>query len=61
MKIAPRQIASFLTKPPAEITAVLVHGTGLGMASERANKGAQVVSGSLAAEFAVARLTGDMQ
>jgi DNA polymerase III delta subunit len=47
MKIAPRQIASFLSKPPAEITAVLFHGNDLGMINERAKQFAHLFSDTL--------------
>ena len=60
MKIAPRQIASFLTKPPAEITAILFHGNDLGMISERAKQFAHLFSDNLDDVFSVTRLTGDM-
>ena len=60
MKIAPRQIASFLTKPPAEITTVLFHGNDLGMISERAKQFAHLFSDNLDDVFSVTRLTGDM-
>ena len=60
MKIAPRQIASFLAKPPAEITAVLFHGNDLGMISERAKQFAHLFSDNLDDVFSVTRLTGDM-
>ena len=60
MKIVPRQIASFLSKPPAEVTAVLFHGNDLGMISERAKQFAHLFSKSLDDVFSVTRLTGDM-
>ena len=60
MKIAPRQIASFLTKPPAKITAVLFHGNDLGMISERAKQFARIFSDNLDDVFSVTHLTGDM-
>ena len=60
MKITPRQIASFLTKPAAGITAVLFHGNDLGMISERAKQFAHLFSDNLDDVFSVTRLTGDM-
>jgi DNA polymerase III subunit delta len=60
MKIAPRQIATFLNKPPAKITAVLFHGNDLGMISERAKQFAHLFSDNLDDVFSVTRLTGDM-
>ena len=60
MKIAPRQIASFLSKPPAEITAVLFHGNDLGMINERAKQFAHLFSDTLDDVFSVTRLSGDM-
>ena len=60
MKIAPRQIANFLTKPPAEIVAVLFHGNDLGMISERAKQFAHLFNNNLDDIFSVTRLTGDM-
>ena len=60
MKIAPRQIASFLTKPPAGINAVLFHGNDLGMIRERANQFAHLFSDNLDDVFSVTHLTGEM-
>ena len=60
MKIVPRQINSFLAKPPAEITAVLFHGNDLGMISDRAKHFAHLFSDNLDDVFSVTRLTGDM-
>jgi DNA polymerase III subunit delta len=60
MKIAPRHIANFLTKPPAEIAAVLFHGNDSGMISERAKQFAHLFSDNLDDVFVVTRLTGDM-
>ena len=53
MKIVPRQINSFLAKPPAEITAVLFHGNDLGMVSERAKQFARLFSDNLDDVFSV--------
>lgn len=60
MKVAPRQISSFLTKPPADINAVLFHGNDLGMISERAKQFAALFSDNLDDVFSVTRLSGDM-
>ena len=60
MKVAPRQIDNFLSKPPAEITAVLFHGNDLGMISERAKQFAHLFSDTLDDVFSVTYLTGDM-
>jgi len=60
MKVAPRQISSFLTKPPVEINAVLFHGNDLGLISERARQFATLFSDNLDDVFSVTRLSGDM-
>ena len=60
MKVAPRQISSFLTKPPAEINAVLFHGNDLGLISARARQFATLFSDNLDDVFSVTRLSGDM-
>lgn len=59
MKVAPRQIASFLSAIPAGINAALLHGNDLGLISERAGEIARQISDNLDDVFSVTRLEGD--
>jgi DNA polymerase-3 subunit delta len=60
MKIAPRQINAFLTKPPKNFTAFLFHGNDTGLISERAKQLAHLFNQNLDDVFSVTRLTGEM-
>ena len=60
MKIAPRQINTFLAKPPENLAAILFHGNDRGLISERAKQFAQHFSNDLDDVFSVTRLTGDL-
>lgn len=60
MKIAPRQIDVFLTKPPINFTAFLFHGNDTGLISERARQLAHLFNHNLDDVFSVTRLTGEM-
>ncbi len=59
MKVAPRQISSFLNSIPKNIRAVLLHGSDLGLISERAKEIAGQISTDLDDVFSVTRLDGD--
>jgi len=59
MKVPPRQIASFLSAIPKDISAVLLHGNDLGLISERARLIARQISSDLDDVFSVTRLDGD--
>ena len=58
MKIAPRQIASFLAKPPDKIRAILLHGSDAGLRSSRARQLASLYSDDLDNVFSVTRISG---
>ena len=58
MKIAPRQIASFLAKPPEKISAVLLHGSDAGLRSSRSQQLAALYSDDLDDVFSVTRISG---
>ena len=58
MKIAPRQIASFLAKPTEEIRAILLHGSDAGLRSSRARHLATLYSDDLDDVFSVTRISG---
>ena len=58
MKIAPRQIASFLAKPPDEICAILLHGSDAGLRSSRSQQLAALYSDDLDDVFSVTRISG---
>ncbi len=60
MKIVPRQIDVFLTKPPINFTAFLFHGNDTGLISERARQLAHLFNHNLDDVFSVTRLTGEM-
>ena len=60
MKILPRQINAFLTKPPDNLAAFLFHGNDSGLISERAKQFAHLFSNNLDDVFSVTRLTGEM-
>ena len=58
MKIAPRQIASFLAKPPDKICAILLHGSDAGPRSSRSQQLAALYSDDLDDVFSVTRISG---
>ena len=58
MKIAPRQIASFLAKPPDKISAILLHGSDSGLRSSRSQQLANLYSDDLDDVFSVTRISG---
>jgi DNA polymerase-3 subunit delta len=58
MKIAPREVESFLRAPPAAIAAVLLHGPDAGLVSERAARLGRAVVEDLADPFRVSELDG---
>ena len=58
MKIAPRQIASFLAKPPDKISAILLHGSDSGLRSSRSQQLAALYSNDLDDVFSVTRISG---
>ena len=58
MKIAPRQIASFLSKPPDRISAILLHGSDSGLRSNRSQQLAAHYSDDLDDVFSVTRISG---
>ena len=58
MKIAPRQIASFLAKPPDKICAILLHGSDAGQRSSRSQQVAALYSDDLDDVFSVTRISG---
>jgi DNA polymerase-3 subunit delta len=60
MKIPPRQISNFLSKPPENFAAFLFHGTDNGLISERATKLAYLFNQDLDDVFSVTRLTGEL-
>ena len=60
MKIAPRQINTFLAKPSPNLVAFLFHGNDSGLISERAKKLAHLFNHDLDDVFSVTRLTGEM-
>ena len=59
MKVAPRQIQSFLSAIPPPIRATLLHGSDIGLIGERARKIASHFSDDLDDVFSVTRLDGD--
>lgn len=54
MKIAPRQVESFLGNPGDEIAAILVYGPDQGLVRERVNKLVEVIAGAADDPFRVA-------
>ena len=58
MKIAPKQIASFLSKPPDKISAILLHGSDSGLRSCRSKQLAALYSDDLDDVFSVTRISG---
>ena len=58
MKIAPRQITSFLAKPPDKICAILLHGSDAGLRSSRSQQLAALYSDDLDDVFSVTRISG---
>ena len=60
MKILPRQINNFLKDPPKDITAVLFHGSDLGLISERSKNLALFFNKNLDDVFSVSTITNDM-
>ena len=58
MKVAPRQIASFLANPPDEIRAILLHGSDVGLRSSRAHHLAKLYNDDLDDVFSVTRISG---
>ena len=58
MKIAPRQISSFLAKPPEKISAILLHGSDSGLRSSRSQQLAKHYSDDLDDVFSVTRISG---
>ena len=59
MKVAPRQLSGFLANIPAHIRAVLLHGSDVGLISERATGIAKQYSNDLDDVFSVTRFDGD--
>ena len=57
MKITPRQIPSFLSKPPDKICAILLHGSDAGLRSSRAQQLAAYYSDDLDDVFSVTRIS----
>ena len=60
MKIASRQIKTFLENPPQNLNTILFHGNDSGLISERAKQLANFFSDDLNDVFSVTRLTGEM-
>ena len=58
MKIASRQIASFLAKPPEKISTILFHGSDSGLRSSRSQQLAARYSDDLDDVFSVTRISG---
>ena len=58
MKIAPRQIASFLAKPPDKISAILLHGSDSGLRSTRSQELSKLYNDDLNDVFSVTRISG---
>ena len=58
MKIAPRQIASFLAKPPVKIRSILLHGSDSGLRSYRSRQLAAFYSDNLDDVFSVTHISG---
>ena len=58
MKIAPRQIASFLAKPPDKIRSILLHGSDAGLRSHRSRQLAALYNDNLDDVFSVTRISG---
>ena len=58
MKIAPRQITSFLAKPPDKICAILLHGSDAGLRSSRSQQLAALYKDDLDDVFSVTRISG---
>lgn len=58
MKVAPRQLASFLKAPPASCRAVLVFGPDHGLVRERADEIASAIVPEKSDPFRIAELTG---
>ena len=58
MKVAQRQIASFLAKPPDKICAILFHGSDSGLRSVRSQQLAALYSDDLDDVFSVTRISG---
>ena len=59
MKVAPRQIQSFLSSIPAPVRATLLHGSDIGLIGERARQIAAHFSDDLDDVFSVTRLDGE--
>ena len=59
MKVAPRQIQSFLSAIPTPIRATLLHGSDIGLIGERARKIAAHFSDDLDDVFSVTRFGGE--
>ena len=59
MKVAPRQLSGFLANIPHHIRAVLLHGSDVGLISERGGAIAAQFSDDLDDVFSVTRLDGD--
>lgn len=57
MKIAPRQITSFLAKPPDKISAILLHGSDAGLRSCRSQQLATFYSNDLDDVFSVTHIS----
>ena len=58
MKIAPRQVASFFSKPPDTIQTVLLHGNDAGLRSARSQELALLYHENLDDIFSVTRISG---
>lgn len=58
MKIAPRQIANFLAKPPDKIRSILFHGSDSGLRSYRTRQLAALYSDNLNDVFSVTHISG---
>lgn len=59
MKVPPRQISSFLRKPPPDIRAALLYGTDTGLISERGKALALLYAADPEDIFSVTRIDGD--
>ena len=59
MKVAPRQLSGFLANIPQHIRAILLHGSDVGLISERAAGIAALYSDDLDDVFSVTRFDGD--
>ncbi len=58
MKVSPREIASFLAKPPDGIRVILLHGSDSGLRSSRSQQLAALYSDDLDDVFSVTQISG---